>query len=321
MADGLRSQLRPGLDRAVARVELRLDRDRYAAWGQMGTGPGQLQSPWSVFSSLADEGCYVVDTYNNRVQRFGPGGRPIPFGPDGQRKGSDLGEFDFPTGGCVDFDGNLWVADQGNRRLQQFTPTGELIGISGWHGAGAGSVKGPCDVACDPAGSHYVVDREAHKVFRGRGTAITAEWGGQGREPGKLETPCGIAIRHGAYVYVSDSGNNRIQKFTAEGELVDCWGGLGSAPGRFRAPHGIALDGDENVFVADSENHRIQQFTSTGELVRRWGAGGGDGTSGSGQGQFIQPRGVSVDGVGNVYVCEFGSSRIQRFGRDYVAAL
>ena len=42
---------------------------------------------------------------------------------------------------------------------------------------------------------------------------------------------------------------------------------------------------------------------------------------GSGQGQFIQPRGVSVDGVGNVYVCEFGSSRIQRFGRDYVAAL
>jgi serine/threonine protein kinase/sugar lactone lactonase YvrE len=319
----LESRLREAASFALARMELRTDAENYAAWTGEDTDAGPLEAPWSVFSPHADgdTGCYVVDSGNNRIVRFGPGGRPLDWLSSGG-PGKDYGNLHFPTGGCFDHDRYIWIADHDNQRLRRFDEHGRPVEGFGLEPPGAAVLQGPADVASGPDGSVYVADRRRHSVvkFSAQGHVLT-EWGGRGRTPGNLSVPCGIAVRHGAFVYVSDSGNDRIQKFTSNGELVLTWGSQGTARGCFHAPHGIALDSEENVYVADSENHRIQQFTSDGAFVGSWGSNGGDGSPGTAPERFVQPRGVSVDGTGSVYVAEFGSARVQRFGPRYLAAL
>lgn len=320
---GLGSRLRDAARAALSRMELRTDADRYAAWSGEDSGAGPLEGPWSVFSPIADgdAGCYVVDSGNNRIIRFGPGGRLLGWRSAGGI-GTGAENLSFPAGGCFTHDRHIWIADHDNRRLRYFDEHGMPLEGFGLASPGPDVLEGPADVASGPDGSVYVADRLRDMVvkFSPSGQKLL-EWGGEGREPGRLRVPCGIAVRHGAFVYVSDSGNDRVQKFTSDGELVHVWGSLGSACGCFHAPHGIALDIHENVYVADSENNRIQQFSHNGELLLCWGRNGGDGSSGTAPGQFVQPRGVSVDGNGDVYVAEFGGRRVQRFGRAYLDAL
>ena len=108
-------------------------------------------------------------------------------------------------------------------------------------------------------------------------------------------------------VYVADTNNNRIQKFTSTGTFITQWGGYGSEDGQFDSPGGVAVDSAGNVYVADWNNNRIQKFTSTGGFITNWGG------SGSADGQFNGPGGVAVDSAGNVYVADTNNNRIQKF--------
>ena len=318
---GFASDLAAGLGTAVgfaiARMELRTDAERYASWTGESSGVGALAGPWGTLSAFADNdlGCYVVDSGNDRIVRFGPGGRPLDWLSAGGA-GLEPGHLQFPAGGCFTHDRKVWIADHDNARLRYFSENGSPLEGFGLEAPGPSVLRGPADVASGPDQSVYVVDRLRDHVVKFDGAGrVVLDWGGEGRDPGCFRVPCGIAVRHGAFVYVSDSGNHRVQKFSADGELVSVWGSNGSAAGEFQEPHGIALDADENVYVADSENHRIQQFTCHGELIRTWGS------AGTRPGQFVQPRGVSIDGAGNVYVAEYGSGRVQRFGPEYLRAL
>jgi DNA-binding beta-propeller fold protein YncE len=100
-------------------------------------------------------------------------------------------------------------------------------------------------------------------------------------------------------VYVADTGNNRIQKFTSNGVFVTKWGSKGTGDGQFNAPRGVAVDSSGNIYVADYYNNRIQKFTSNGVFVTKWGS---------------SARGVAVDSLGNVYVAD--SDRMQKFTSD-----
>ena len=75
------------------------------------------------------------------------------------------------------------------------------------------------------------------------------------------------------------------------------------------------MDGNGAVWVADSGNNRIQVREPDGRWRMAFGkAGGGDGESGSGAGEFSSPRGIAVDGNGVVWVADRGNHRIQRYG-------
>ena len=119
--------------------------------------------------------------------------------------------------------------------------------------------------------------------------------------------PFGVAVDSGGNVYVTDYGDARVEKFTGTGTFITTWGSFGSDNGLFNGPWGIAVDSGGNVYVADDGNNRVQKFTSTGKFITTWGMSGSD------PGQFNLPAGVAVDALGNVYVTDSGNSRVERF--------
>ena len=133
------------------------------------------------------------------------------------------------------------------------------------------------------------------------------EWGGSGSGPGRFAFPVSVATDASGSVFVADSENNRIQKFTESGQFVAQWGTAGAGPGQFATPESIATDAAGNVYVADKGNFRVQKFTSEGAFVGQWGS------HGSGAGQFETTEGIATDSAGNVYVADAGNARIDKF--------
>ena len=70
----------------------------------------------------------------------------------------------------------------------------------------------------------------------------------------------GVAVDEQGYIFVGDSGNNRIQIFNPDGVHIKSFGGWGSSDGEFKGLEGIAVNSNGNVLVCDRENHRIQVF-------------------------------------------------------------
>jgi len=138
------------------------------------------------------------------------------------------------------------------------------------------------------------------------------DWGGYGSGNGQFNRPrfiSGTGDFYYGYIYVTDTDNNRVQYFTADGSFLGKWGSRGYGNGRFAWPAGIAADASYlRVYVADCANHRVQYFTHTGSFLGKWG------TRGSGKGQFEYPMGVAIDRPSyNVYVCDRGNHRVQYF--------
>ena len=128
-----------------------------------------------------------------------------------------------------------------------------------------------------------------------------ATWGGNGTGPGQFSFPFGIALDASGNVYITDSGNDRVQKFSSTGTFLTQWG-----TGTFSHPLGIAVDLSGDVFVV-MEN-RVQKFTSDGTFLTEWG-----GVSGTGDGQFFDPTFIAVDAGGNVFVADSENQRVQKF--------
>ncbi len=134
------------------------------------------------------------------------------------------------------------------------------------------------------------------------------KWGERGSGDSQFESPNGVAIDSGGYVYVADANNHRIQKFDSDGNFEAEWGSQQrTGDGDFQWPQDVAVDSGGYVYVADTWNHRIQKFDSDGMFLTQWGS------NGSGDGQFNKPYGIAVDSEGNVYVAETWNHRIQKF--------
>jgi sugar lactone lactonase YvrE len=108
-------------------------------------------------------------------------------------------------------------------------------------------------------------------------------------------------------VYIADSGNDRVQRFSPDGQPLGAWGATGSRPGQFAHPRGIAVDLAGRVYVADPGNDSDQVFAPEGEPLQSWPS--------------EQPVGIAVDRQGFTYVtcgCAAGGLKEYSPGGDLV---
>jgi len=119
--------------------------------------------------------------------------------------------------------------------------------------------------------------------------------------------PTGVSLDKHGNVYVADSGNDRVQRFTATGGFIMAWGSSGDAGGSFDGPYGIAVDAPRNIlYVTDRGNNRVQKFTTDGAFLNAWGS------LGSGEVEFDGPSGITVDRGGRIYIADTNNHRIHK---------
>ena len=134
-----------------------------------------------------------------------------------------------------------------------------------------------------------------------------------GPEPGQFQQPRNMAVAPDGRIYVADTANHRIQVFNPDGGYVSTWGSFGEAQGQFNEPWGVAVGTDGRIYVLDTWNHRVQVFSPEGQFQKSWGAFvSTDGQLGE-PGVFWGPRGIAVDGEGNLVVTDTGNKRVQVF--------
>ena len=87
-------------------------------------------------------------------------------------------------------------------------------------------------------------------------------------EDGGLSLPTDIVVDESGFIYVVDSGNDRIAIFSQEGKYLRSFGKTGELPGQFQGPVGIAIDAKERLYVADKGNNRVQIFNLSGKVIK-----------------------------------------------------
>src|SRR5262249_54396881 len=158
-------------------------------------------------------------------------------------------------------------------RVTVFNKDGSFAASWGAQGAAEGQIQEPWGVAMAPAGNVYAANTWNHRIQDFDPiTKLLGEQGKLGDAKGRPDTderifwgPRSIAISPQGEVYVTDTGNKRVQVFDLQGNFLRMFGGEGNAPGQFREQVGIALDAQGNVWVADTWNGRVQKLDPNGK--------------------------------------------------------
>ena len=136
-------------------------------------------------------------------------------------------------------------------------------------------------------------------------------WGEYGTEDGQFRIPYGSEIDdQDGFIYITDFGNSRVQKYRLDGTFVSAWGGRGDSEGDLGTPADIKLNSQGVVYVVEQRNHRVQKFSSDGTQLGSWGS------FGAADGQFKYPLGLAIDSRDNIYVVDGVNHRIQKFAPD-----
>lgn len=246
--------------------------------------------------------------------------------------GSALGQTNGPTGIALDGNGDtVYVVDAGNQRIQRYARDGAFFGVWGPEtdarlalGFSEELNQGASDVIVDDDGLVYVADTWNHRllILDGNGQVVR-EIGRTGEltdnndsvdpgvQAGLFFGPRGVAVSEGE-IFVTDTGNERVQVFGPDGTFLRAFGGFGSEPGKLVEPVGIAIGPDNNVYVADSGNARLSVFTKDGTPVSQFPV-----PSWQAQGERLNYIRFGPDGV--LYTTSPGSQVIEAFSNGRIA--
>ena len=187
----------------------------------LGRGNGQLDEPRDADTDSHGD-IYVADFANNRMAKFGPGGKWLR---NWGTKGSANGRFARPYGVAVDATDHVYVADSNNERIQEFTRKGRYVAKWGKRGqftqlrrVAVGGGTRPNVYGADLWGNHVTSFRHSGGVVR--------RWGHNHPAVGGFNEPSGLAV--GTQTYVADTVNQRMERFTtATGVFRQAWGARG----------------------------------------------------------------------------------------------
>ena len=182
------------------------------------------------------------------------------------------------------------------------------------------AMNAPRSLAFAHDGSFFVADSRNHRIlhFDSQGQLL-GQWGqssgntlnnpNPAAPTGTFNEPWGIAVGSDGSVYVADTWNYRIQKFTSSGRFLTMWStfGVASAQQTFYGPRGLAVDAQDRLFVVDTGNKRVVVFSEDGTYLTQFGSAGLD------PGQFDEPVGIAIDAQGVIYITDAWNQRIQSF--------
>ena len=306
------------------------------------TGALVLAEPQSVVVD-ASGNLLIADTLNHRIVRVTPTGAatvvaglgsPAYSGDGGPATNAQLNE---PAAVALDSSGNVYVADSQNHRVRRFSVGGDITtiagtGVPGYSGDGgpaaAAQLNQPLGVAVDSSGNVYIADTNNNRIrmIAPGGTMSTLAGTGPASFTGDsgpatsatLAFPAGVAVDSSGNIYASDSGNRRVRKLTAGGNIltvagggccgVSGDGGPGTAAQLVR-PIGVTTDPAGNLYLADAGDNRIRMVSAgTGTIA----TAAGTGVPGSGPNQLNGPSGVASDALGNLHIADSNNNRIQQ---------
>src|SRR5271157_2356151 len=285
---------------------------------------------------------YMAELYNMRIRQVSGGTIKTFAGNGAFRYSGDGGpaasaSLNYPTGVALDSAGNLYIADSSNNRIRGVAG-GTITTIAGngfenFSGDGglatSASLSLPEGVAADSAGNLYIADSGNQRIRKVSGGTITTIAGngmqgfsgdGGPATSASLTYPAGVAVDPAGNLYIADSYNNRIRKVsggtitTVAGNGAYGFSGDGgpATSASLYWPQGVAVDSAGNLYIADTGNQRIRKVsggtitTVAGNGAYRYSGDGGPATSAS-----LEPRGVSVDSAGNLYIADSWNSRIR----------
>jgi RHS repeat-associated protein len=260
------------------------------AFGSIGATGGKLIVPSGIAVDPSGN-VWVTDTGNTRVEEFNEKGEFVAtFGTNVNKTkvesggtqaeknlcaavsknvcqagtaGSLEGQMKEPTGIATSSDGNIYVVEKGNGRVEKFSPSGELLAKFGGPGSGTGQMKEPRAIAVAPDASVWVADSGNNRIqhWNSTFTTVTA-YGKEGSGNGEFKHPDAIEADSSGNVLVADQGNSRVQKLSEGGTFIARFGASEPGPGQFSFsdPVGIAVNAKGNVWVSDSGHNQIQKW-------------------------------------------------------------
>jgi RHS repeat-associated protein len=250
----------------------------------------------SLLALILSLGVEVVQAQTETITTFAGNGTQ-GFSGDGLK--ATLAELDGPTGVAVDSSGNVFIADSVNNRVRRVDHATQIIstvagnGIAGYTGNGC-----PANGGAEP----------------GDGGAATAAC---------LSNPYGVAVDAGGNIFIADFGNGRIRKVDTSGTITTVAGGGLNCPGDglpatsacLVHPIDVTVDGTGNLFIADSTEARIREVFASNQIIVTVAGNGFSGYSGDGglatSAMLNDPSGVALDSQGNVYIGDYGNSRVR----------
>ncbi len=267
------------------------------------TFPFQMISPYGI--AIDSKGLvYVADQKVGAVFIFNTDTRDVQLIRNGYEA-----HFGLVNGLAIDDDDRLFVSDGKLHRVLVFDGKHQVI-----NKIDEGLVD-PVGLAIDTENRYlYVVDTQQDQVIvfdadtlklvRKIGTAGKNHWL---TTPGDFGAPSNVALDKDRNVYVTDTMNNRVEMFDADGKFIGMFGQHGDGPGYLARPKGIAIDSDGHIWIADAYQDRVQVFNREGQLLT-WIGG-----HGNFPGQFGALVGIAIDKQNHVFTSEQYPGRMQMF--------
>ncbi len=277
-------------------------------------GSKLVQLHWKASSTPVDTSTIAVPYFKDGTTVAG--GNDNGVGPN---------QLSFPTDVFVDNNGNIFISDNGNNRIQKWAPGArEGITVAGGngHGSAPNQLNFPVGLFINSEGALYIADVYNNRIQKWLPNAVkgitVAGGNGQGDSTNQLYRPYDVYLDSANNLYIADEGNYRVQEWpegAMEGITVAGGNGSGSAANQLEAPQFVTIDKLHNVFVADLTNNRVQKW-APGAKEGVTVAGNAEGDFGSADSLLNDAKGIFLDKDGKLYVSDLFNNRIQLFLPD-----